>query len=57
MGQSEGTVGGGWDGVKGQQEEDGMERRDSGRRMGWSEGKVGEGWNGVEGQWEGGEME
>ena len=50
-------MGGGWDGVKGQQEEDGMERRDSGRRMGWSEGKVGEGWNGVEGQWEEGEME
>ena len=50
MGWSEGTAGGGWDGVKGQREEDGMERRDSGRRMGWSEGTAGGEWDGVKGQ-------
>ena len=50
MGWSEGTAGGGWDGVKGQREEDGMEWRDSGRRMGWSEGTAGGGWDGVKGQ-------
>ena len=43
-------MGGGWDGVKGQWEEDGMEWRDSGRRMGWSEGTAGGGWDGVKGQ-------
>ena len=36
---SEGTAGGGWDGMKGQQEEDG-----------WSKGTAGGGWDGVKGQ-------
>ena len=61
-------MGGGWDGVKGQREENGMEGRDSGRRMewsegtagrrmGWSEGTAGGGWDGVKGQREEDRME